>query len=66
MNVVLAVFKIVLCISENLNVPHIVIAIVLPALFMHKTVNEQTLEVVEDKYICEDNDHKCFISRLYL
>lgn len=63
MNVVLAVFKTVLCISENF---HIVIAIVLPALFMHKTVNEQTLEVVEDKYICEDNDQKCFISRLYL
>lgn len=42
------------------------IAIVLPELFMHKTVNEQTLEVVEGKYICEDNSQKCFFSSLYL
>lgn len=40
-------FKNVLCISENCKLFFVLyIAIVLPALFMHKYVNEQTLVVV--------------------
>lgn len=55
------VFKNGLYISENFNLFFVLsIAIVVPAIYMSKYVNEQTLVIAEGLCICEYNDQVVF------